>query len=215
MNPETGVPLTARARGKIAPEKLAHIVLRSADAARLVDWYCTVLEAQVALSNPAISFLTYDEEHHRIAIAQTPGVAPARSATGLDHFAFTYRDADELFATYDRLKAIGIAPFWCINHGPTLSFYYRDPDGNRVELQIDLFADVAATNAWFAQSDFAANPIGVTFEPDALIARYRAGEDRNTLFARQVIDPALIMAQLPAGFFEGPTAAAAFSGVNP
>lgn len=195
----TDVPVPARQRGKIAPVKLAHVVLRTGDAKRLVAWYCTVLEAESALENGMLNFLTYDDEHHRIAIFQLPGVdrAPERTTTGLEHFAFTYASASDLFATYDRLKAAGIIPYWCINHGPTLSMYYRDPDGNQVELQIDLFDTLEATNAWFAQSDFATNPIGVKFDPDDLIRRYRAGESPEVLFRRPVIEPSQVLAQFP------------------
>lgn len=198
MTASQAVPPTARLRGKIVPEKLAHVVLRTGDAKRLSDWYCTVLEADVALENPLIKFLTYDDEHHRIAIAQIPGVAQAPPmATGLDHVAFTFRDADELFSTYERLKGLGIEPYWTINHGPTLSFYYRDPDGNQVELQIDLFPDADALNRWFAASDFSRNPIGVKFDAEDVIRRYRAGEGAATLFKRPVIDPSKIAEQLP------------------
>jgi len=199
MSATIGVPRTARERGKIAPTKLAHVVLRSADADCLIKWYCTVLEAEVAMANPIISFLTYDDEHHRIAIAQIPGIAAAPPmTTGVEHVAFTYRNADDLFATYERLKQLEIEPYWSVNHGPTLSFYYRDPEGNQIELQIDLQADAASAQAWFAQSDFSTNPIGVKFSPEDIVARYRAGEEPSSLFARAVIDPSEIMAQLPA-----------------
>lgn len=192
------VPQPARQRGKIAPEKLAHVVFRTTNSERLINWYRTVLEAEVALANPMISFLTYDEEHHRIAIAQIPGLAEAPGmSTGLEHVAFTYRNADDLFATYERLKDLGIEPYWTINHGPTLSFYYRDPDGNQIELQIDIFSDPADVNAWFASSDFPTNPIGVKFEPEDIIRRYRAGEMPARLFKRPVIDPSQVFAQLP------------------
>ncbi|WP_374572402.1 VOC family protein [Phenylobacterium sp.] len=184
----------------ISPIKLAHVVLRTGQAESVVAWYCTVLNARVVLSNPMISFLTYDDEHHRVAIIQRPGVTPApTSSAGLEHVAFTYRGADELFATYERLASQGIRPYWTINHGPTLSFYYRDPDGNQVELQIDLFDTDAALAAWFVRSDFAANPIGVKFNADDLIRRYRAGEPARSLFERPLIDPAQVPAQLPAG----------------
>lgn len=194
----TGVPRTARERGKVAPVKLAHLVLKTADAPRLVAWYCAVLEAEVALSNGMLSFLAYDDEHHRVAIMQFPGVsAPPPGTTGLEHFAFTYEDADALFATYERLKGLGIEPYWAINHGPTLSIYYRDPDGNQVELQIDLQSTIEELNAWFATSDFATNPIGVKLDLEDVIHRYRAGEDPKALFARPVIDRSQVRAQLP------------------
>jgi catechol-2,3-dioxygenase len=92
---------------------------------------------------------------------------------------------------------VGIEPYWSINHGPTLSFYYRDPDGNQIELQIDIYEDAKSTNDWFAQSDFDTNFIGVKFVPEDLIRRYREGEARETLLARPVIDPSELGAQFP------------------
>ena len=42
-----------------------------------------------------------------------------------------------ILADRKALKAEGIEPFWCINHGPTISMYFKDPDANRVELQVE------------------------------------------------------------------------------
>ena len=89
--------------------------------------------------------------------------------------AFTFESLDELLDTYTRLKASGITPYWCINHGPTTSMYYRDPDNNQVELLIDNFDDVRDGKAYLQSPAFAKNPIGVPFEPDAFVARLRAG----------------------------------------
>jgi hypothetical protein len=86
---------------------------------------------------------------------------------------------------------------WCINHGPTLSMYYRDPDGNPVELQIDLFNTLEATNAWFAQSDFATNPIGVKFDPEEVIHRNRADESPEVLFRRPALEPSQVLGEFP------------------
>jgi len=62
-----------------------------------------------------------------------------------------------------------------INHGPTTSFYYRDPDGLRIELQVDNFATVGELKGYFQSDDFAANPIGVPVDPEQLVRDYRAG----------------------------------------
>ena len=105
-------------------------------------------------------------------------------ASGTDHIAFTYADVGDLFQTYRRLRAVGIEPFWCINHGPTISMYYKDPDGSRVELQVDTMPSAESIEAWMRSGEFAANPIGVVFEPEELIARYEAGEPLETLLAR-------------------------------
>jgi hypothetical protein len=62
--------------------------------------------------------------------------------------------------------------------------YFKDPDGNRVELQIDNFESARECNDWMTSGVFAENPIGVTFDPDELLARYQAGEPIEDLLAR-------------------------------
>ena len=191
-------PRTARKRGKTAPARLAHVVLRSAQADKLVEWYKTVLEAEVTFRDDRLCFLTFDDEHHRIAVVNMPGLpAPSGLASGVEHFAFTYASADDLFATYERLRDEGILPYWCVNHGITLSFYYRDPDNNQMELQIDAFDDIREASDWMKASDFGVNPIGVKFNPEQLIERHRRGEPFASLAARPTIDPSQLMAQLP------------------
>lgn len=192
------VPTPAADRGKVAPVKFAHIVFRTSQKDEMVRWYRTVFEAEPALENPFLTFLTFDDEHHRIAIVGMPGLKAqdAQTAT-MEHCAFTYAGLGDLLATYQRLREAGIEPYWCINHGPNLSFYYRDPDGNQVELQIDVFDSAAEVNAWYANSDFDANPIGVKFDPDELIARFEAGESEQALTRRPHIEPDAVLAQLP------------------
>lgn len=160
----------------IVPQKLAHVVIRTSRFAEMLDWYRTVLHAKTSYENPVIAFLTYDDEHHRIALINTPQFrAPDQDYTGVDHVAFAYGSLHDLLSTYERLKSKGIVPFWCINHGPTTSMYYRDPDGNELELQVDNYEDVDEATAYFYSDAFAADPIGVDFDPDALLAKLRAG----------------------------------------
>jgi catechol-2,3-dioxygenase len=196
--PTRAVPATAAARGRIAPARLAHIVFRTARKDELVAWYRTVFEAEESLVNPFLTLLTFDDEHHRIAIAGMPGLEPkGERSVGMEHCAFTYASLGDLLATYTRLRDAGITPYWCINHGPNLSCYYRDPDGNQVELTIDVFEGTQAVNDWYATSDFATNPIGVVFDPDDLVQRFAAGEPLEALTHRPVIPPEQVMAQFP------------------
>ncbi len=172
------------------PDRLAHIVLRTGTKRTLMDWYATVLGAHVVFENAFIGFLTYDEEHHRIAVIEEPNLATSAQPTvGLHHVAFTYLNLQDLLQTYSRLKTVGIRPAHAINHGPTTSLYYRDPDGNSVELQIDNFASAAEAAAWFASDAFAINPIGVDFDPEDLLARFQAGVPLSELTRRPEIGP--------------------------
>ena len=177
-----GIPRTARARGKVAPAKMAHVVLRTNRYDEMLAWWKTVLELEPMHANPFLTFLTFDDEHHRVAIARLPGLAEkVPNAVGVDHFAFSYASVGELLATYERLAALGIRPSTSIHHGVTLSFYYLDPDRNEVELQVDAFATPAELNAYLAGGAFARNPIGVLVDGDALVKRWREGASEAEL----------------------------------
>jgi len=169
-------PSPAAAVVEIVPSKLAHYVIRARQFQEMLAWYRTVFHLKTSFEAPVIAFLTYDEEHHRIAFLNTAHLpAPDVMRGGIDHVAFTYASLGELLATWERLKLLGITPFWCINHGMSTSMYYRDPDGNEIELQVDNFPTMDACRAWFASEAFAANPLGVDFDPDALLAKLRSG----------------------------------------
>jgi catechol-2,3-dioxygenase len=173
-------------RGRIPPSKFAHVVRRTAQFEKMVAWYETVLAAKVVHSNGMLAFLTYDDEHHRVAIAAFPGLAeaPKEMCVGTDHVAFNHADLGDLLHTWARLRQEGIEPYWCINHGPTTSMYYRDPDGNGIEFQVDNFPTLEECERWMRGEEFAANPVGVIFDPEELLARYRSGEPMESLQAR-------------------------------
>jgi hypothetical protein len=65
----------------------------------------------------------------------------------------------------------------------TLSLYYKDPDGNRMEFQVDCLS-VEEANAYMFSDAFAENPIGVEIDPEALFAQYRSGIPAEKLLVR-------------------------------
>lgn len=168
-----------------APMLFAHMVLQTSRYEELKAWYQTVLCAHVVHEGQGLCFLTYDNEHHRIAIRSLPGI-PDRDpgACGVHHVAYTHHGLPELLGTYRRLEQQGIVPWWPINHGPTISLYYRDPDGNRVEFQVDNFSTKEEAASFFEGEEFAGNPIGVLIDPEALIRDYEAGVPMEDLIRR-------------------------------
>ena len=116
----------------IKPAKFAHFVLRVSDLEASIQWYAAVLGMEMVHRAEKLAFMTYDEEHHRLALVETPVEAATPGAPGLDHVAYTLSSLGDLMATYKRLKTKDIMPVWPINHGLTTSLYYADPDGNRV-----------------------------------------------------------------------------------
>jgi hypothetical protein len=62
--------------------------------------------------------------------------------------------------------------------------YYADPDGNQMELQVDAFDSADAANAFMNGPGFAANPIGVEYDPEEILAKIRAGTPGSAFLRR-------------------------------
>lgn len=178
-NPETGI---------VSPARLAHLVLRTSQMPKMLEWYKFALNAEIAFANDEIAFISYDDEHHRVAFVNIPGLAvqPA-GMVGLHHVAFTYNSLDELLGNYERLRDRGVKPVWCVNHGPTTSMYYADPDDNQLEFQVDNYPTVEEAGEFFFSEAFATNTIGVDYDPEELLRRVRAGEDERLIKQRKEI----------------------------
>src|SRR5579862_7605149 len=87
----------------ISPAKFAHFVLRTGQFERMAEWYRTVLAARLVFRDERLCFLSYDDEHHRLALINMPdaGVRDPES-TGTDHVAYSYNDLGALLSTYRR-----------------------------------------------------------------------------------------------------------------
>ncbi|HEX3547297.1 MAG TPA: VOC family protein [Mycobacterium sp.] len=173
----------------VAPDYLAHWVVKTTRSAEMVAWYRTVFGARVIHEDDRLVFLTWDEESHRLALVKVPTVLRylfpfarlRRKILGVDHIGFGFSSLDRLLSTYERLKRAGITPVWSINHGLTTSLYYEDPDGIRLEFQTENFPTGEETSDYIQGAAFRENPIGVNFDPDYLLDRLRGGSDPSEL----------------------------------
>jgi catechol-2,3-dioxygenase len=59
-----------------SPIKLSHLVLQTNKPRELREWYSKVLDAEIVHENEFISFISYDDEHHRVAFLN-PGARAA------------------------------------------------------------------------------------------------------------------------------------------
>lgn len=170
----------------VKPVKFAHVVYMTRRYDEMIAWYQNVFEAEVVHQDSALAFLTYDDEHHRFAFANLDLLNPGgddkndRGSIGVNHVAYTFASVGDLMEVYKKLKHAGIEPYWPVHHGTTLSLYYRDPDGNRMEFQVD-HGTAEEAIAYMASERFAANPVGIVYDPDMLLARYEAGEPESEL----------------------------------
>jgi catechol 2,3-dioxygenase-like lactoylglutathione lyase family enzyme len=176
---------TSRGDAMNTDKKLAHFVLQTGQLPVLRDWYLKVLDAHVVYENQFLSLITFDEEHHRLGIAQLPQPAARTPMTvGLAHSAYTFPSLESLLTKYEDLKEADIRPHVPVQHGPTTSIYYRDPDGNMVELQIDNFTTSEAATEYLRGEEFHADPFGPSFDPAAMLAALRAGTPESELLTR-------------------------------
>ena len=176
--------MSTKVDSSLAPDHLAHWVVKTARSTKMIAWYQAVFGAQVVHEDKQIVFLTWDLESHRLALIKVPSLLRLafplarwrRKVYGIDHISVTFGSLERLLSTYERLKRAGITPVWSINHGPTMSLYYEDPDGIRLEFQTENFPGAQETAAYFYSTAFADNPIGVNIDPEYLLERLRAGE---------------------------------------
>jgi len=182
--------LSELSRTQIKPAKLSHLILRTPNFKEMKEWYAQVLGATPTFENAQVCFLTYDDEHHRVGFINMPQLQlQGGEDAGMDHFAFNFATLPRLLATFLRLKRLGIVPYWTINHGPTISFHYRDPDGNKVELEYDVFPTTEEVRAFFASGAYEENFLGIIIDPEEMIRSYEAGTPVEELTRRPKLPP--------------------------
>jgi len=170
----------------VAPSELVHTVIRTRQLESMVDWYVQVLGCEVAERSESLALLRFDHRLLRILLVEDRKLERGAGDQGYDHFAFEYKTMDELAVdTYARLKESGVKPpYWCTNHGMTTSIYYTDPDGNRVETQVDNYPTKAEGLAYIRGADFARNPTGIDFDPDEMVDKVRGGASYEEMHRR-------------------------------
>ena len=117
----------------------SHMGIYVADLARMEDFYTRVLGFAVTdrgeLGDLTIVFLSLDpREHHQIILAtgrKEGGFNP------INQVSFRLAELAGLKAMARRLQDEGAKDLSPISHGNALSVYFRDPEGNRLEIFID------------------------------------------------------------------------------
>jgi catechol-2,3-dioxygenase len=127
-------------------KELGHVVLYVRDLDRSVRFYRDVLGwrqlvPEATLGVPAAMF-SGGRTHHELLLIEVGADAapiPAGRRVGLYHFGLKVGDTDdELRAALARLQAAGVRMVGTADHGMTHSLYIADPDGNEIELYVDV-----------------------------------------------------------------------------
>jgi catechol 2,3-dioxygenase len=165
---------------------LHHVGIKTRRLDEMVAWYGTVVGMEVMRAYPFIVVVSNDAANHRLALVDAGTEDPDLFRhSGLQHLAFEHGSLQELLAQYVRLRELAILPHMTVDHGPTTSFYYVDPDGNDVELFVDNFGDWAQSSEWLRTAvELERNPIGLWVDPDELIAAWEAGASADEIHRR-------------------------------
>ena len=128
-----------------SPRWIGHLsMLTNENFEAMKDFYRNLINAEMV--NEALGFLyfpSFDGEHHRLALIKVPGLKKKSEVkdktVGLAHAAFSFSSLAEVLFIYRHMRARGVMPRYCCNHGTTTSFYYEDPDGNEAEIFVQQF----------------------------------------------------------------------------
>ena len=119
----------------------SHVGVFVTDLEKMVDFYTRVLGLVVSdrdrtKDGREIAFLTLDpREHHQVVFATG---RPADLAYNMiQQLSFRADSLSSLRETYLALKREPILELGPISHGNAISAYFRDPEGNRLEVFID------------------------------------------------------------------------------
>ena len=126
----------------LAPKlSMAHVGIHCVDLPRMVDFYTRVLgfteTDRGVVRGFDIVFTSWDPvDHHQVAL-----VSGRPSTEGFNHInqlSFRVDRLEEVQSVWQRVKdEPGVHDMRGTNHGNAFSFYFRDPEGNRVEIFCD------------------------------------------------------------------------------
>lgn len=175
--------------------RLSEVVLRTTEYDRLCDFYSLLLDQPRSVEMTPPPSLEPDEPSRicffdfyfdppyteRIAVFECKSVGGGRASHGMHHFQLRTPTIEELVGLFTRLKKHGYLPVEVSNHGPGTSFYYLDPDGNRLELSSLNFTSREEMRRFTATEEFKNNPNGFPLDPERLAAAAHAGENLSKL----------------------------------
>jgi catechol 2,3-dioxygenase len=118
-----------------------HVVLKMRDLEKAKSFYRDILGLKITEERKGFGvFFRFEEYHHDIAVFKVDddAPAPAENQVGLSHLALVTDNLDAVKAMYARLVAHDVPIVRTVDHGVTKSVYFKDPEGNELEIYCDV-----------------------------------------------------------------------------
>ena len=189
-------------KSEYSPDDFHHVAFKTTNYGEMVEFYKKLFGCEPLYQSNQITFLAFDDEHHRVAIANTSDVLKnlgfipklimnlklflnkkIPTIVGLDHISYRINPIDRWFNFYFEAKERGLDPLWTINHGWISGIYYKDPDGNLVEIFFEHFSSAEEFKNNISP-DFEDEPIGTNMDVEVLYEMYKAGSDFSELITK-------------------------------
>lgn len=122
-------------------ERVGHVVLKMRDLEAAKSFYNGVLGMKIADEREDFGiFFRFNDYHHDIAVfkVQEDAALPERNQVGLAHVALVADSLDTVKAMYRRLQENGAEGIRTADHGVTKSVYFKDPEGNELEIYCEV-----------------------------------------------------------------------------
>jgi catechol-2,3-dioxygenase len=120
--------------------RLGHFVIYTSNIDRSIRFYRDVLGYPLSHGTlPHAAIFSGGETHHEFIVKQVDSVELANKEPVKYHIGLNIGSSlDELYAARDELKAAGINITGSAQSMLTKSLYLQDPDGNEIELYVDI-----------------------------------------------------------------------------
>lgn len=121
--------------------KLGHVVLKMRDLEKAKAFYRDILGLKITEERADFGvFFRFTDYHHDIAVFKVDEDAspPEHNQVGLSHLALVADSLETVKAMYRRLKEHNVPIVRTVDHGVTKSVYFRDPEGNELEIYCDV-----------------------------------------------------------------------------
>jgi len=123
-------------------KELGHIVLYVRDLETSRRFYRDLLGWREILAGPGVAVYSSGRTHHELLLIQVGSEAtpiPPNPRVGMYHFGLKIGESDdELRAAVVRLREANVTIVGMSDHGVSHSVYLLDPDGNEIEIYIDV-----------------------------------------------------------------------------